>query len=237
MIYIQSNNKIPMWDFGSSALHGCLNTGKSYKLCEDWNMPGSDATCLVGSVEWCTKWMEESNILVPSAIDIKPFSTFLRRNWYTTEVETFLKENVEWPAFVKPYKDIKAFTGTQVLSKSDAELVLRDFTGELMVQQVVDPIFSEWRVYVNRKKVVGIKHYKGDHLIFPNKYDIRRVVDFAIENLDNVSFTLDFGVFNYSGEPLTFLIEPNDGWAIGNYGLEPEDYLRFCEDRWKQLIK
>lgn len=233
MIYIQSNNRIPMWDFGSSALHGCLDTGKSFKLVEGWDIPMPDATCLIGSVEWCRNWLKEYGHEIPKAIDIFQFQEFLNRDIMVCDSKHFLESNTTWPIFVKPHTDIKAFTGTQVLSNFDAHLVLRDFEGDLLVQQVTDPIISEWRVYVNRGKVIGCKCYTGFNLDFPNKDFITEVVIFAKEKMNNVSFTLDFGINEYED---TFLIEPNDGWAIGNYGLEPVDYLRFCEDRWKQMI-
>lgn len=243
MIYIQSNNRIPMWDFGSSALHGCLDTGKSYKLIESWDIPKSDATCLVGSVEWCINWLKEYGHEVPKAIDIFIFQQFLKRDVRVCNSKEFLETNATWPIFVKPYTDIKAFTGTQVLSNFDAHLVLRDFEGDLLVQQVIDPIISEWRVYVNNWEVIGCKCYKGDHLVFPNSLYIQEVIGHTINTgMKNRSFTLDFGVWKDQKalrtyeELKTLLIEPNDGWAIGNYGLEPADYLRFCEDRWKQMI-
>jgi hypothetical protein len=31
------------------------------------------------------------------------------------------------------------------------------------------------------------------------------------------------------------LIEINDGWAIGNYGLNPIDYFSFVKTRWLQI--
>lgn len=222
-----------MWDFGSSALHGCIDYGRSYKLVESWDIPKPDATCLVGSVEWCGNWLKEYGHEVPQAIDIFQFQQFLSRNIFVCDSNHFLQANSTWPIFVKPYTDIKAFTGTQLLSKFDAQCVLQDFEGDLLVQQVIDPIVSEWRVYVNRGKVIGCKLYKGFDLDFPDKGFIMETVVHANQILKNVSFTLDFGV---DSNLKTFLIEPNDGWAIGNYGLEPVDYLRFCEDRWKQMI-
>ena len=134
---------------------------------------------------------------------------------------------------LKPFSDIKAFTGTIVKDKFDAEIVLQDYKGDLMVQTAMMDMNHEWRVYVNRRKIVGCKHYSGPHTVFPDSDFIRRTVEFALTKLDNVSFTLDFAVV----EGVTLLIEPNDGWAIGNYGLEPDTYLRFCEDRWKQMIR
>jgi len=233
MIYIQSNNKIPMWDFGSSALHGCLNKGKSYKLCEDWNMPGSDATCVIGSVEWSEKWLIENGFPKPTAIDILQFKDFLGGDVEVMSVQKFLETNDEYPIFVKPYSDIKAFTGTVVNSKFDAEVVLQDFTGDLLTRTAWKNIHSEWRVYVNRGKVIGCCCYLGESIIFPDYRVIQDVLKHALSILGNVSFTLDFATVEY----MTLLIEPNDGWAIGNYGLHPEDYLRFCEDRWKQMIE
>lgn len=231
MIYIQSNNKIPLWDFGSSVLHGCLNTGKPYKLCEDWNIPGSDATCIIGSVEWSEKWLISNGFSKPSAIDILKFKDFLDGCVNVISVGDFINSNNIWPIFIKPYSDVKAFRGTVVNNKFDAETVLQDYTGNLFTRTVWKNIHSEWRVYVNRGKVIGCCCYLGDSLVFPNYGVIQDVLEHALNILDNVSFTLDFAVDDYT----TLFIEPNDGWAIGNYGLHPEDYLRFCEDRWKQM--
>ncbi len=222
-----------MWDFGSSALHGCLNKGRSYKLCEDWNMPGSDATCVIGSVEWSEKWLIENGFPKPTAIDILQFKDFLGGDVEVMSTQDFLNSNDEWPIFIKPYSDIKAFTGTVVKNKFDAEIVLQDYTGDLLTRTAWKNIHSEWRVYVNRGKVVGCCCYLGDSLIFPDYRVIQDVLKDALSVLDNVSFTLDFATVEY----MTLLIEPNDGWAIGNYGLAPDTYLRFCEDRWKQMIQ
>lgn len=242
MIHIQSyrdskNRIIPMWDFGLSAQFACAQECKDYLLLEDEETIGRDSDCLIGSVEWCSNYLRFYNYPVPSAIDIFLFSEFTgRKMWKATKKE--LIDNCGtfpyvFPIFCKPFDKIKSFTGTQLLNKFDAELVLKDVSNDdvLCMQNVVDYV-SEWRVYVNRKRIVRCKQYRGHHLYFPEKDVIDACLEHAISILPNVSFTLDFAVDNLSR---TYLIEPNDGWAIANYGLEPLDYLNFCTDRWKQI--
>jgi len=43
---------------------------------------------------------------------------------------------------------------------------------------------------------------------------------------------LDIGI---DEKGTNYLIEINDGWAIGNYGLNPVDYFSFVKTRWLQI--
>lgn len=242
MIHIQSyqyskNRIVPMWDFGLSAQFACAQECKDYLLLEDEETIGRDSDCLIGSVEWCSNYLKFYNYPVPSAIDLFQFQPFLQRQVKAMFVAEFLNKagkEIPFPIFIKPHYNIKLFTGTQVLNLFDAELVLKDIPWDtlLSVQEVIDPIQSEWRVYVNRRRILACKHYKGDSLVFPDSRVIKECVYQSLKSVENISFTLDFGV---DKDGVTFLIEPNDGWAIGNYGLEPVDYLNFCIDRWKQI--
>jgi hypothetical protein len=45
-------------------------------------------------------------------------------------------------------------------------------------------------------------------------------------------YTLDIGI---DDKGINYLIEINDGWAIGNYGLNPIDYFSFVKARWLQI--
>ena len=69
-------------------------------------------------------------------------------------------------------------------------------------------------------------------MLFPNKEFILNCIDTAKKELDYHSYTLDFGILE-NGK--TILIEVNDAFAIGNYGLEPSDYYYFIRNRWLQI--
>lgn len=46
-------------------------------------------------------------------------------------------------------------------------------------------------------------------------------------------YGIDFGVLD---DGRTALVELNDGYALGNYGLAAEAYLALCIARWEQLV-
>jgi hypothetical protein len=48
------------------------------------------------------------------------------------------------------------------------------------------------------------------------------------------AYTLDVGLIA-SGE--TVLVEVNDMWAIGSYGLDGRDYALLCARRMKEIMK
>ena len=47
-------------------------------------------------------------------------------------------------------------------------------------------------------------------------------------------YSIDFGI---TDDNRTLLIECNDGWSLGNYGLEPSKYCRLLGKRWHELMK
>jgi hypothetical protein len=46
---------------------------------------------------------------------------------------------------------------------------------------------------------------------------------------------LDIGVLN-SENYEHVLVEANDGYALGNYGVPPRYYAEACMDRWNELV-
>jgi hypothetical protein len=239
----------PVFDFGSVALHGALDLGYFINMFEDVDrVPGGPEHVIIGCVETTVKYMQAHGIAVPQAIDmVDQFKGFTgRRIWAVDSVESFLSaqkalvgEN-PWPVFAKPHGQIKAFTGTVLTSQFDAELVLKDYTGPLMLQEVVD-FASEWRLYVDRGKIVALKHYKGDSMEYPLPWSVETCFKYAEGILPHLAYTLDFGVIKSSNPDdtsrQTVLIEPNDMWAIGCYGLEPRDYVKACVSRWVQMTQ
>lgn len=64
-------------------------------------------------------------------------------------------------------------------------------------------------------------------------------VDNAIDDYENSglapkAYGIDFGVLD-TGE--TVLIEVNEGYSLGNYGLDDKDYTELIETRWNEIIQ
>lgn len=227
-----------LFDFGYSAKLGANEIGIKVKTFEDSStIPGDPTNIVVGSVEMCSEWLNAHGYGAPPAIDVYLFAQFTGRSMYTTDMNDLYttSKNIplsEWkPVFIKPYKEIKAFTGFVVDDPRLISLFSDRFEGEILVQDVID-IVSEYRVYIKGDRIIGVCNYSGDPLIFPDPIFIQECVDFSVKIIDNLSFALDFAVLA-NGE--TTLIEANDGWAIGNYGVEPYYYYLFVRDRWLQM--
>jgi hypothetical protein len=83
--------------------------------------------------------------------------------------------------------------------------------------------------------MVGCKNYTGDFTIFPDFHIINNAITEYERTVDviPISYSLDFAITD-GGE--TQLIEINDGFALGSYGLNSIYYCKFIRDRWNQLI-
>ncbi|WP_153395736.1 ATP-grasp domain-containing protein [Chryseobacterium vaccae] len=160
---------------------------------------------------------------------------YLQRNIWTTTIHE-LSRNIDGelaPVFVKPKSDTKLFTGFRMESVSDFYL-LSEFSKntELYCSQLVD-WKAEYRVFVNNSKIVGIQLYNGD-----DKYKLdMEVIRNAINDLENSKektrgYGIDFGILSNGS---TALVEWNDGYALGSYGLDKEIYTDLLLERWLEI--
>jgi hypothetical protein len=90
---------------------------------------------------------------------------------------------------------------------------------------------SEYRVYVCEREIVGIKHYSGDFRIFVDP----KAIDAALlaYTTQPSAFGIDFGV---TRDGRTLIVEQNDGFSLGSYGLHPVTYAKLLETRWLELL-
>jgi hypothetical protein len=100
----------------------------------------------------------------------------------------------------------------------------------VLVQQYVEFV-SEWHASILRDKILHIGDYRGDPLVFPDA----NVAKVALKAIDDrpISFGMDWGITR-SGQ--TLLVEVNDGFSLGNYGLRGGEYTALIEARWRQLM-
>jgi hypothetical protein len=153
----------------------------------------------------------------------------LRSTWVTT-LGAIRSNSTIWPVFIKPYEESKTFTGVLVTASRH---VLR--TAGLPSETKVwasSPVrfVSEYRCFVQRGEVVGCRFYKGDTLVFPDAGVIRAMV--AAWATSPAAYCLDVGVLD---DGRTALVEVNDGYAAGDYGLDSLIYARWLEARWCEL--
>jgi hypothetical protein len=216
---------------------------------------------IVGSVEATKAFWKKIGIEVPKYIGYPEcLKDFYGREIKKTSLNKIKVEDL--PIFIKPADDVKLFTGF-VLGKNST---LRDIN---MYYPDVDPntpvytsepinIISEYRCFVHKGNLVGIKHYDGDFNKFPNVDMINEMMVTYESSHDNIptSYTLDVAIVEEIKEERyliqldescmvgrkraitnhkTLLIEINDFWAIGSYGLYGKTYVRLLIDRFQEI--
>lgn len=156
---------------------------------------------------------------------------FRRRIWPTTvgQLRAVLAEGE--PVFAKPRTSRKRFTGRVFADAGGWPLPTMPSGLELWCS---DPVAwqSEFRVFVAHGRVLGVRWYDGDPAIEPDEKTIRDCVAALGTKVDGYAF--DVGVLD-SGA--TAVVEVNDGFAIGTYGLEADAVARVLVARWKQLVR
>ena len=101
---------------------------------------------------------------------------------------------------------------------------------EVLAQQRIEFI-SEWRVSVLRNKILNVANYKGAPLRFPDVTTVQAAIEAFTER--PIAFAMDWGI-TAAGQ--TMLVEVNDGYAMGNYGLSGMPYTAMIEARWRELM-
>ena len=173
--------------------------------------------------------------------ELLPF--YRRRVWATNMGEIRKRLDTDDPVFVKPLHSQKAFNGHVTSGRIHDLLQTVGFEDEFEVL-CSEPVqfVSEYRCFVHKGDLIGMKHYKGD---FTRIVDAN-VVKQAIKAWKGpVSYSLDFGLMmtdevtqgqdEYGYWLQTALVETNDGFALGAYGLPSAQYANFVIDRWEEM--
>lgn len=136
------------------------------------------------------------------------------------------------PLFIKPSREHKLFTGFVWTQLSDARRRVVTIPDEVpvWVSDVVD-FRAEYRCFILEDEILDCRLYKGDWSIAPS----RDVVESAVRAMKGkrAAYCLDWGVTS-TGK--TLLVEMNEGYAFGNYGLHPTYYARMLEARWASFF-
>lgn len=235
-VYIEAINNFPSDDWSCSAFLGCRSNGSNIKLFEDIDeVPLNRYTVLIASIENTHKWMEGMDWKIPKSMTIPEelhHPKFLGR----TIIKMFLGEALNltrFPYFIKSY-ELKKFIPGVITSEKDKKWFNSDKIGQdevVLVSDVLDFI-SEYRIYVLDSKMIGCYYYNGDFKYYP---DLELAEEIIKEYTEAPKFySIDLGI---TSNKETFLIECNDGYSLGNYGLSPKLYTRGLISRWRQLLE
>ena len=135
------------------------------------------------------------------------------------------------PLHIKPADKQKLFVGAVVEKFRDIIPMSHVSKEEPVFAQEVIKMKSEWRASILRKKIINVSHYHGDPLLFPDK----NIMVSALEKFSKapIGFAMDWAVLE---DGRTVLIEVNDGFGLGNYGVPGHLYTALIECRWRELM-
>lgn len=190
-------------------------------------------TVVVGGVPFIQRAFVRLGIEAPNleSIPASLYEFAKRKLWTSTIGEVRSEIDQGKPVFVKPVAgQLKNFAGH--VATNYADLAITAGLPEHQVVSCSEPIqmVSEFRTYVTHGKAVGCKHYWGDFRKYPDFSTIDRAIAAYTES--PAGYAIDFAVTD-GGE--TVLVEVNDGFSLGSYGLHPLLYSGLLEARWQEL--
>lgn len=196
------------------------------------------ATLVAGYISVVLGALRQLGVAPPAPLDypeaLRPW--LRRRVWPATlgAVIEYVFAGEGPPVFVKPRAQQKRFTGT-VLATPDDLASLEDTRPSTPVwcAEAVD-WRSEWRMFVIGGQMVGQRHYAGDPALLPNPVVVAAALDAFNQVGAPAGYALDVGVL---ADGNTALVEVNDGFGLGAYGLDAAIYTDLLIARWAELMR
>ncbi|SCW80237.1 protein of unknown function [Paenibacillus tianmuensis] len=184
---------------------------------------------VVSYVDDVRKVLFKHNIITPEIDYPEELKGYLGRKVWDSKLSIIANNPENWNVFIKPVED-KKFTGVVVRSTKD--LIGCGTYGEdpeILCSEVVNFV-AEWRCFVRYGRILDIRRYRGD---WRAQYDYKVVEDVVAEyKTAPKGYAVDFGL---TDKGQTLLIEVNDGYSLGYYGLFSLDYAKLLSARWAEL--
>lgn len=230
--YIQcGNNGLPYNMNTFSAMLGFQQMGIETVLFSDKQELSSAevSDIVVGGVGRVKQFLEERGIVVNDIDYPDSLSAYFGHNIWETESDTFLAEKNSFPLFIKP-KQGKLFTGFICNNESDIAGRFSPKENISVYCSEVKNIITEWRCFIRYGKILDIRRYKGE---LGKIYSLKTVRDMVQAYIDApAAYSLDIGLTENNE---TIIVEVNDGYSLGSYGLDPLLYAKLLSARWAEL--
>ncbi|GKX65922.1 ATP-grasp domain-containing protein [Inconstantimicrobium mannanitabidum] len=184
---------------------------------------------VVGYVDDVRTALSRFNIIAPEIDYPEELKSYLGRKIWKTKLSSIANNPENWNVFIKPIED-KKFTGVVVRSTKDLiGCGTYNEDTEILCSEVVNFV-AEWRCFVRYGKIIDVRRYKGDWRANLNS----TIVENAVSEFKSApkAYAIDFGLTD-KGE--TLLIEVNDGYSLGFYGLSDLAYAKLLAARWAEL--
>ena len=203
-----------------------------FKRSDDPRLPDlKRSDVVVGFIEDVNQALLKLGIESPPEINYPAeLVSFLGRKIWRSQIDYIAKHPESWNIFIKPATLAKKFKGRLLTSAKDLISCGDEFEDtEIWCSEPVN-FLAEWRCFVRYGEILGVKSYYGDWRVHLDPQVIEDAI--AAYTSAPAGYAADFGVTD-RGE--TLLIEVNDGYSIGAYGLFPPDYARLLTSRWAQM--
>ncbi|MBE5807029.1 MAG: DUF4343 domain-containing protein [Clostridiales bacterium] len=185
---------------------------------------------IVGGIGAVRGKLEEYGIDLPRLDYPEELKKYLGRRIWRSTIEQVLADTENRPVFVKPVRE-KRFTGMVLRKESDCPKLSYCQEGEPVICSEVVEFLREWRAFVRYGKVLDIRPYYGDWKHHFNSTTIEHAIaDFTTAP---AGYAMDFG---FAADGRTLLVEVNDGYSLGSYGLQAIDYAKLLSARWCELV-
>ncbi len=167
----------------------------------------------------------------PTEIDYpEELQSYFGRKIWKSDADYISSHPELFPIFIKPVSG-KQFDGRLVSNFKDLIGVGKQgYSSPVWCSEPVNFI-TEWRVFVRYGKVLDARPYKGSPF---SKLDEDTVKN-CIKDFTNIpaGCSMDFGI---TDDGRCLLIEVNDGYSLGNYGLLDVFYAKLMYARWCEMV-
>jgi hypothetical protein len=232
--YILHREDYPINSVASAALHGFqelgIETAPIHGFGDIQELTDLGPTVMVeGWLQTVWEALERVGIKPPPPLDYpEELRPFLGRDLWTDTLGN-VRQGFQ-KVFVKPLK-AKLFTG--IVWDGGLEARRRTVTCEDSTKVWVSSTIefkSEFRAFILDGRILDVRRYKGEWWHSPS----RKVVEAAVKRYKSAprAYCLDFGV---TKDRFTCLVEANDGYAFGHYGLHHVLLARMLAARWEEL--
>jgi hypothetical protein len=218
--------------------HGCNQMGIAtlpFYPSEIDTLPLRKETLVNGGIGMVRKALTRLGVPQPRLDGLPPAQIaefYGRRMWATTMAEARQNYEDNKHFFIKPLKLHKEFSG-HVTSGQVGTLMLTsslpdDF--EILASEVIR-FEVEYRLFVYKRRIIGSRFYRGD---FRKSIDYS-VAEKCVELFDTspVAYSLDMG---RTPDGFTRVVEVNDAFSLGSYGMSSVPYARMVVDRWQEMV-
>ncbi len=181
----------------------------------------------IGDMQYVFSLFDISLPVIDYPTELKDY--FGRKMWMEPSLRKLIEEE-RTGIFIKPAEGMKKTTGKVISKPTDYCNLSFEEDFPMMCSEIVD-IVSEWRCYVRYGELLAIKNYAGDSFAVPSK----QFVHSAIHAYTSApaGYSLDVGVLR---DGKNMVVEINDGYSLGAYGINPVLYAKLLSARFSQLM-